>query len=190
MERSGPTAFRGSFTQTPDRKARRTWRALLGGRSGKKRTYGLTRVVYPDPRSRGEKGVLGRHEEPCVMRSVRCSDRELLVNAETESARKRERRPSRNRNNLRRAALSRRCSCRTKVWVLIGLNTALTHLMGGETTEGCTGPRGALIFDYAIDPVGPPVPAAPTKWPRRIGTLPDGCTTQFIILSCSSLLEY
>ena len=48
----------------------------------------------------------------------------------------------------------------------------------------------ALIFDYAVDPVGPPVPAAPTEWPRRIGTLPDGCTTQFIILSCSSLLEY
>ena len=41
----------------------------------------------------------------------------------------------------------------------------------------------ALIFDYAIDPVGPPVPAAPIEGHRRIGTLPDGCTTQFIILS-------
>ena len=39
-----------------------------------------------------------------------------------------------------------------------------------------------LIFDYAVDPVGPPVPASPTEWPRRIGTLPDGCTTQFITL--------
>ena len=48
----------------------------------------------------------------------------------------------------------------------------------------------ALIFEYAIDPVGPPVPAAPTEWPRRIGTLADGCTTQFIILSCTSLMEY
>ena len=80
--RSGPTALRGSFTQDPDLEARRgfwndmesllggrgkklTWSTLLGGRSGKKRTYGLTRVVYPDPRSRGEKGVLGRHGEPC-----------------------------------------------------------------------------------------------------------------------------
>ena len=47
-----------------------------------------------------------------------------------------------------------------------------------------------LIFDYAVDPVGPPVPAAPTEWPRRIGTLPDGCTTQFITLFCSFLLEH
>ena len=48
----------------------------------------------------------------------------------------------------------------------------------------------ALIFEYAIETVGPPVPAAPTEWPRRIGTLADGCTTQFIILSCTSLMEY
>ena len=48
----------------------------------------------------------------------------------------------------------------------------------------------ALIFEYAIEPVGPPVPAAPTEWPRRIGTLADGCTTQFIILSCTALMEY
>ena len=83
MERSGPTALRRSFTQTPDLEARRgpgtTWRALLGGRNGKKWTYGLTRVVFPDSRSRGEKEVLGlgRLEEPCVIRSERRSGREL-----------------------------------------------------------------------------------------------------------------
>ena len=35
----------------------------------------------------------------------------------------------------------------------------------------------ALIFDYAVDPVGPPVPTAPTEWPRRDCRLPDGCIT-------------
>ena len=34
--------------------------------SGKKRSYGLTRVVYPDPRSRSENRGLERHGEPCV----------------------------------------------------------------------------------------------------------------------------
>ena len=44
----------------------------------------------------------------------------------------------------------------------------------------------SLMFDYAIDPTGPPVPAAPTEWPLRVGTLPDGCTSPlgFIMLSC------
>ena len=32
---------------------------IIDGRSGKKRTYGLTRVIYPDSRSRGEKGGSG-----------------------------------------------------------------------------------------------------------------------------------
>ena len=57
-------AFRGSFPQTPDLEARRVWRALLGGRNGKKRTYGLAKVVYPDPRSRGEKGSWNDLENP------------------------------------------------------------------------------------------------------------------------------
>ena len=35
----------------------------LSGRNGKKRTYGLPRVVSPDPRSRGEKGFPERHGE-------------------------------------------------------------------------------------------------------------------------------
>ena len=44
----------------PDLEERRVKGALLGGRSGKKRTYGLTRVVYPDPRSRGGSGTTWR----------------------------------------------------------------------------------------------------------------------------------
>ena len=32
----------------------------------KKRSYGLTRVVYPDPRSRSEERDLERHEERCI----------------------------------------------------------------------------------------------------------------------------
>ena len=40
--------------------------ALRGGRNGKKRSYGLTRVVHPDPRSRSENRGLERHGEPCA----------------------------------------------------------------------------------------------------------------------------
>ena len=39
-------------------------------RTGKERCYGLTRVVYPDPRSRSEKRGLERHGEPCVVGAV------------------------------------------------------------------------------------------------------------------------
>ena len=63
MERSGPTALRGSFTQTPDLGARRGfWNDIKSPARWTKRTYGLRRVVYPDPPSRGEKGLL-EHEE-------------------------------------------------------------------------------------------------------------------------------
>ena len=40
--------------------------AERGGRNGKKRSYGLTRVVHPDPRSRSENRGLERHGEPCA----------------------------------------------------------------------------------------------------------------------------
>ena len=43
----------------------------------KKRTYGLTRVVDPDPRSRGERGVLERHGEPCSVDEVEEADHGL-----------------------------------------------------------------------------------------------------------------
>ena len=35
-----------------------------------------------------------------------------------------------------------------------------------------------IIFDYA-EPLGEPVPCAPTEWERRIGTLPDGTYPEF-----------
>ena len=60
VERSGPTVLRGSFTQTPisrgfwdDMESPATWTKW---EEADLRTYGLARVVYPGPRSRGEKG--------------------------------------------------------------------------------------------------------------------------------------
>ena len=35
-----------------------------------------------------------------------------------------------------------------------------------------------IIFDYA-EPLGEPVPCAPTEWERQIGTLPDEATLNF-----------
>ena len=48
MERGGVTASQGPFTQT---------RYLGAGSSGKKRSCGFPRVVYPDPRSRNGKRI-------------------------------------------------------------------------------------------------------------------------------------
>ena len=60
-------ALRGPLTQNPNLGAGvgpgTTRGALRGGCLGKKRSYDLTRVVYPDPPSRSEKRDLERHEE-------------------------------------------------------------------------------------------------------------------------------
>ena len=42
-------------------------RSAANERNGKGRSYGLTRVEYPDPRSRSEKRGLERHGKACVV---------------------------------------------------------------------------------------------------------------------------
>ena len=64
--RCGATALRGSFTQTRRPGASGVWNDMKSTayeRNGKRRSNGLTRVVYPNPRSWSEKRGLGRHGE-------------------------------------------------------------------------------------------------------------------------------